>query len=414
MTGAAPRRRARTVGAAAATLAAALAILALASLASASVTTARTAPLAPLAPAQAAPTVTSGVAYDPGSPNGPLLLDVYEPAGSAASRPAVVLVHGGGWTTGDRTQVAPDAQALAEQGIVAFSIDYDLAGPGRWPGQVDDVRTAVRWVQANAATYRVDPTRIGLFGSSAGGNLTMLVATEGLGDPSAPPVKAVVSWSGPADLTTLAPTGVDADALDGPGIGSVAGAETPSGCVGDPACLGVIDPQAIQAFLGCTVDDCPQTYVDASPSYQVTAGSPPMLLVSAETDLVPAEQSYEMVNALSGAGVANEILVVAGEGHAESYRSTALDPSIAFFSRFLVDGADPRTATGTPPSTVAGSQPLPALVDSYRLPTPEPPPSVQEVLTPTSRRTPVLVGIAVVLVGGAAIALVRARRRHRR
>lgn len=409
MTGAAPRRRARELGVAA-VLAAALALLALPSLASATGTTARN---PTLAPAQAAPTVTSGVAYDPGSPNGPLLLDVYQPAGGATSQPAVVLVHGGGWTTGDRTQVAPDAQALAEQGIVAFSIDYDLAGPGRWPGQVDDVRTAVRWVQANAATYRVDPTRIGLFGSSAGGNLTMLVATEGLGDPSAPPVEAVVSWSGPADLTTLAPTGVDDDALDGPGIGSVAGAETPSGCVGDPACLGVIDPQAIQAFLGCTIDDCPQTYVDASPSYQVTAATPPMLLVSAETDLVPVEQSYEMVNALSGSGVANEILVVAGEGHAESYRSTALEPTIAFFTRFLVDGADPRTATGTPPSTVAGSQPLPALVDGNRLPTPEPPASVQAVLDPSTGRVPVLVGGAVALVGAAAVALVLARRRRR-
>jgi len=402
--------RARAVGAAPVTIAAVLLLLAV-------VGTGSTAAGASTLPAvavvrQTAPTVTSGVDYS-GTGDGSLLVDIYQPAGAATSQPAVVLVHGGGWTTGDRTQVGPDAQALAEQGIVAFSIDYRLTGPGLFPGQMDDVRTAVRWVQANAATHRVDPTRVGLFGSSAGGNLAMLVATEGLGDPSSPPVKAVVSWSGPADLTTLAPTGIDAAALEGPGIGSVPGAETPSGCTGDPACIGVIDPQAIQTYLGCTVDDCPQTYMDASPSFQVTSSSPPMLLVSAETDLVPVEQSFEMVNQLSGAGVANEILVVAGEGHAESYRSTALDPSIAFFARFLTDGTDPRTATGTPPSTVAGSQPLPALVDSYRLPTPAPPESVQAVLTPATGRTAVLVVVAVVLVAVAAIALVLWRRRRR-
>lgn len=360
-------------------------------------------------PAQADPTVTSGVDYSRDG-DGSLLLDVYEPAGTEASRPGVVLVHGGGWTTGDRTQVAPDAAAFARAGMVAFSIEYDENGPSRWRQELDDVQDAIRWVQANAATYRVDPARLGLFGSSAGGNLVMLAATEGPADASAPRVQAVATWSGPSDLTTLAPTGVDADQLDGP-PGTVAAAEVPAGCAGDDICIGVVDPQAIQAYLGCTIDDCPQTYLDASPTFHVSGSTPPMTLVSAERDLVPAEQSYEMVNALSAAGVASEILLVAGEGHAESYRDTALAPTTAFFTRFLIDGATTRAPVTSPPSTVAGSQPLPALGADNRLPTPAPPDVVQAMLSPASGRIWwIIAGAAVAALVVGVVAWLRRRR----
>ena len=364
---------------------------------------------APTQPATGPPTVTSGVDYSTGGA-GSLLLDVYEPAGTATALPAVVLVHGGGWTSGDRTQVAPDATAFAQAGMVAFSIEYDENGPNLRRDELEDVQAAVRWVQANAGTYRVDPTRIGLFGSSAGGNLVMLVATQGIGAEGAPPPKAVATWSGPSDLTTLAPTGIDATQLTG-GPGTVAGAGTPSGCVGDDICLGVIDPQAIQAYLGCTIEVCPQTYLDASPAFQASGSTPPMLLVSAQRDLVPAEQSYEMVNALGAVGVANEILLVAGEGHAESYRDTALAPTTAFFTRYLADGADPRTPITAPPSTVAGSEPLPPLGADNRLPTPSPPAAVQAILTPASGlRWWIGAGVTAVAV---VVAIVVVRRRRR-
>ena len=373
-------------------------------------------PRSPAATGQgAAPTMTSGVDYSAAG-DGSLLLDVYEPADAEASHPAVVLVHGGGWTSGDRTQVGPDAAALAAQGFVAFSIEYDENGPSRWPDELDDVRRAVSWVRSNAATYRVDVTRIGMFGSSAGGNLAMLVGTLGLDDPAAPPIRAVVSWSGPTDLATLAPIGPDAGDLDG-GPGTLAGTPVPSGCAADAVCLGVIDPQAIEAYLGCPITACPDTYTDASPASQVTSSTAPTLLVSAEVDLVPVEQAFEMTNALAGSGVASELLVVAGEGHAESYRATALDPSIAFFTRYLVDGDDPRTATTTPPSTVAGSQPLPALEDGWRLPAASPPSRLEIAYGQAVADGVPVVAIAValalaVVLSSAAVLAVRSRRRR--
>src|SRR5262245_47977315 len=110
-----------------------------------------------------------------GRPNGkPLRLDVYRSAQPADKlRPAIILVHGGGWIYGDKREMRPPAEQLAKQGFVAFSAGYRLAsGPkNTWPAQLDDVQRAVRWVRANAVQYGVDPDRLGAVGESAGGHL---------------------------------------------------------------------------------------------------------------------------------------------------------------------------------------------------------------------------------------------------
>ena len=98
-----------------------------------------------------------------------LLLDACLPSGSGPF-PALVLVHGGGWSKGSRSELAPECQrAAAEDGMAAFTIDYRLAPTDHAPAAVDDLRAALRWVRANAAAYRIDPDRIYCLGSSAGG-----------------------------------------------------------------------------------------------------------------------------------------------------------------------------------------------------------------------------------------------------
>jgi acetyl esterase/lipase len=100
-----------------------------------------------------------------------LLLDIYEPTDAGAHpRPAVLLIHGGGWTSFDKSTMRNMGKFLARSGFVAFSVDYRLlqGTDNRWPAQLDDVQRAVRWVRANAAKYGVDPDHIGAFGHSAG------------------------------------------------------------------------------------------------------------------------------------------------------------------------------------------------------------------------------------------------------
>lgn len=327
-------------------------------------------------------------------------LDAFVPQDGKTNRPAVVLVHGGGWTGGDKVALAPDALYFAVNGFVAFSITYGVDESSRWPEELEDSQRAVRWVQDNAATYGVDPSRIGLLGSSAGGNLAMLVGTHGV-DGDHPPVRAVASWSGPTNLTTLAITNIGGDVLAAPPTVPIPGAETPPGCAGagQSACIGVIGPQYIQAFMGCTLEDCPDRYRDASPVFSVTPTTPPMFLAGAEIDLVPAEQNLEMANALMAAGVASSLLLVSGENHAEAFRAAALPPTLEHFRRYLVDGAGPKVPVGTPPSVVAGSAPLPPLGADGRFPVP----AIPEVATRTGIIGYVWRHAAWFMVGGAVL-----------
>lgn len=152
-------------------------------------------------------TVERGLAY---GPTPPLQLDLYEPAGDVASRrPALVWVHGGGFAGGDRASgpLVAFPTVFAKLGYVAVSIDYRLAATqpcieaalltdqcfSATDLAVQDAQLAVRWLRANAATYRIDADRIAIAGESSGGITATHVGTRA--DTGAA-VRAWVSVSG--------------------------------------------------------------------------------------------------------------------------------------------------------------------------------------------------------------------------
>jgi len=189
--------------------------------------------------------------------------DLYLPAGAGpgtTGRPVIVMIHGGGFYFGNRSELADAARGAATHGYVVFNADYDLSVP-HWPRELDQTRAAVDFVRTQAATYGIDPTRIALLGDSAGGTL---VAEAGLtGNHSG--VQAVVSWSGAMNFETL-----PAQAL------AVGDSYQKAASVADPA-----------IYLGCLQVLCPQLYRQASPALAITAGAPPTLLVNSATELVP-------------------------------------------------------------------------------------------------------------------------------
>ncbi len=115
-----------------------------------------------------------------------LLMDIYYPDGHTADSndPAVVYVHGGGWTTGSRDQGegARYIPALVANGYVVFAVDYRLAPEYQFPAQIEDVQCAVRHIRAEEASYGIDTERIGALGGSAGGQLVNLLGTADPGD----------------------------------------------------------------------------------------------------------------------------------------------------------------------------------------------------------------------------------------
>jgi acetyl esterase/lipase len=143
-----------------------------------------------------------------------VMLDLYLPKQPGSAKiPCIVVIHGGGWRSGDKTRFAAIAGHLAEQGFAAACIGYRLLPEVEFPAPVVDCKAAVRWVRANAAQHGIDPDHIGAIGGSAGGHLVAMLATsdkepklEGNGGNPAVSsrVQAGVAMATPADMTAFA------------------------------------------------------------------------------------------------------------------------------------------------------------------------------------------------------------------
>lgn len=245
-----------------------------------------------------------------------LLLDAYVPAGrsdAARRRPAVVMIHGGGFRAGDKASWEPEARKVAEKGWVAFSVNYRLDEPTAFPAEAEDVQAAVRWVRANAAEYGVDPARIGAVGESAGGTLAALLGTLGSGSlEEGARVRAAVAWSAPLDLTRLARE-------RGDGWGA--------------------------PLIGCPLAACPERYAAASPITHVDGSDAPTFLITSEEEIVPATQSFDMAIRLEDEGVTVRLTRLKGTRHALDYRDEMWGSTLNFLDTHLE--LDPRRGYGT-------------------------------------------------------------------
>jgi acetyl esterase/lipase len=103
-------------------------------------------------------------------------LDLYAPEIEANDLiPAVVLIHDGGWSTGDKSLLSQYALAFADSGYVCICPEYRFSPEAQYPAAVIDVKTAVKWLFANAQKYHIDTLKVTIMGSSAGGQLATLV-----------------------------------------------------------------------------------------------------------------------------------------------------------------------------------------------------------------------------------------------
>ena len=139
----------------------------------------------------------------------PLSLDVYRPPHAMGAVPAVIVLHGGGWSAGDKGETPLQSARLAAAGYAVFDVQYRLAPQPNWRAAVGDVKCAIGWVKEHAqqAGVTVDPRRVTLLGRSAGGHLALL-AGYAPDDPALPAscpardvrVESVISFYGPTDL----------------------------------------------------------------------------------------------------------------------------------------------------------------------------------------------------------------------
>lgn len=148
--------------------------------------------------------ITSGLSYDT-SIGHDGTFDLYEPKGDStrANRPAIMAIHGGAWRDGDKAWGSHIAEEFCPSGYVVFSINYRVSKRpnGKWPAQIEDVQKALKYIRANAARFRIDPTRVASLGMSAGGHLATMVALRD--DPTSPDgrVTVAVNLDGEHDMT---------------------------------------------------------------------------------------------------------------------------------------------------------------------------------------------------------------------
>lgn len=220
-------------------------------------------------------------------------LDLYLPETAETPRPLIVWVHGGAWRAGSKASTGP-CLPLVSKGYAVASIDYRLSQDALFPAQIEDCKAAIRWLRAHAADYNIDPDRIGVAGSSAGGHLVALLGTSGdvrdlEGDGGharqSSRVQAVLDWFGPTDLTKM---GGWHDRPD--------------------------SPEA--QLLGGPVQQNTQKAARANPITYVSKDDPPFLIMHGDKDpTVPYNQSELLAEALEDAGVEVTLHTVTGAGH---------------------------------------------------------------------------------------------------
>jgi pectinesterase len=209
-----------------------------------------------------------------------LRLDACIPNGKGPF-PAVILVHGGGWSSGDKTAgVDPLFAALSKRGLGWFSINYRLAPKHRYPASLEDVETAIRWVKQHAAEFDTDPKRLALLGESAGGHLVAMAVMRAKEDTR---VAAAIPFYAPVDLES------DTERRGGLSLSlrDLFGRSY------------VIDDQATQLLR------------EASPINYVQPGLPPFLLVHGTADMsVPYSQSVQLQAKLKAVGVSCDLITI--------------------------------------------------------------------------------------------------------
>jgi acetyl esterase/lipase len=231
------------------------------------------------------------------------MVDLYFPKnkGDEKPLPVVALIHGGGWVNGDRIGYSAQAIQIARTGhYAAVAVGYRLTTEAHWPSQVYDCKAAIRWIRAHAKEYNLDPDKIAVWGSSAGGHLSSLLGTSGgveeleghLGANGhySSRVQCVVNLCGPEDFSQA--------------------------LMFDKENMPVWKDDAVSRLLGGTAQDKNSLAIAASPITHVSNDDPPFITFHGTKDQRVAFLHAEIIHAcLQKAGVLSLLVPITGGGH---------------------------------------------------------------------------------------------------
>ena len=194
--------------------------------------------------------------------------DIYRPPAGTEKRMALVHFHGGGFARGSKDTLAGKVMPITARGYVSITAQYRLSGVAKWPSQIDDAKTHIRWVRANASSLGIDPQRIAVVGSSAGGHIALF--TAGQADAG---LAACIAFYPQTDVKNIAPA--------------------------------LMPPGSNEAAIN-----------DASPIAHIKAGYTPTVIFHGLSDVtIPPENSQRLLQVLRAAKVPSELHTFAGVPH---------------------------------------------------------------------------------------------------
>jgi acetyl esterase/lipase len=245
-----------------------------------------------------------------------LLLDAFYPSKKTKTKRAVIMIiHGGGWRSGNRTQHYPLAQRLADLGYVCFTPEYRLSTEALYPAAVYDLKSALRWIHANAKIYNVDTNKIAVLGFSAGGQLAALLGVtnsnskfEGdecnLKSPSA--VKAIVDLDG--TLSFVHPESGEGDDSK--------------------------KTSAATYWFGYSKKENPKLWKEASPLTYVGKNTPPTLFINSNVERMHAARN-DFIKVLDENNIYSEVKTFSDAPHSFPLFDPWFEPAIKYIDEFL-------------------------------------------------------------------------------
>jgi pectinesterase len=245
-----------------------------------------------------------------------LLLDVFYPSAAATSNGiAVIIIHGGGWRSGNRAQHYPLAQRLASLGYTCFTPEYRLSAEALYPAAVIDIRSAIRWIKLNAAGYPIDTSKIAALGFSAGGELAAFVGATG-----------AIQQLEDADCNAGATPGVQA-IVDIDGTLSFV---HPESAEGDDS----KKRSAATQWLGVAKKDSLQLWKAASPLTYVNEYTPPMLFINSGIAAMHAGRE-DCIKILEAHNIYSEIHSFENAPHTFCLFHPWFEPMVGYIDSFL-------------------------------------------------------------------------------
>jgi len=223
--------------------------------------------------------------------------------------PAVIMIHGGGWRSGNKDQMQDMAREIASKGYSCFAVEYRLSLEAKYPEGVIDVKNAIKFIKDNAIKFNVDPDKITVLGCSSGGQMAALIGTtndildfedKSFNSKSSSKVNAIID-------------------IDG-----VLAFKHPQSSEGDMASF----------WLGGTYDEKPENWKNASALNHTNKGSPPVLFINSSFDRFHAGRE-DMIAILNQYKIYNEVKTIEKAPHSFWFFEPWFSETIVYTTQFL-------------------------------------------------------------------------------